>query len=82
VVEGLDFISEISKLSDYKKDYSNKVMDGKSLSILNALEGKILNVDELSIVSKIPINELYSIIFSLESQGYIVNIRNNLYTLA
>lgn len=77
LLQELDFIKEKSKI-----DVNNNLnVDSKMIKILNLLKNDILSIDEIYTITKIPINELYSIILQLEFKGYIYNVKDNLYTI-
>ena len=77
LLQELDFIKEKSKI-DVNNNYN---LDSKMLKILNLLKNEFLSIDEIYNLTKIPINELYSIILQLEFRGYIYNVKDNFYTI-
>ncbi len=77
LLQELDFIKEKCKI----EVRDNLHAEDKMMKILNLLKNDILSIDEIYNISKIPINELYSIILQLEFKGYIYNVKDNLYTI-
>lgn len=77
LLQELDFIKEKSKI----EIQDNLNLDDKMIKIVNLLKNNILSIDEICNLTNIPINTLYSIIIRLEIEGYIYNVKDNLYTI-
>lgn len=77
IINEFDFIKETTNLE--LRDF--ELNDNKMIKIIDILKNEILSINQIYQKTNIPINELYSIILKLEFDGYIVNVKDNLYTI-
>lgn len=78
ILEDIPFIKEINKINIINDNYN---FSNKHLEVINVLSGNILSINNISILTKINIGELYKIIFELESKNVVLNVKEDFYTL-
>lgn len=79
-----DILEEVRFLEEKKLikiDISKEIADEKSMAVINELRNKILSIDDISNLTGINIEELYMILIKLELNDYVINIKDNIYSL-